>query len=240
MGRNPVLGNPADDESVCLIRRANLDAFWSRTTNTVTNNLRNLKSVINLAGQLGLKILPNRGRFQLKDEFGMGVAMLVLKKSLQPGRNGKFVQFGTVRRLRTAYGNFWKSSIETPVTSLVSSADDGKKMFDSACPTDSFWYARFSRGLHERVGDLVIQDLAISKSVMQELMKIIEEKFQSDPQDERNIELGYFCLTAWLAALRGNEVMYANLGEIKLLLEIAKREKEAPHAPLVLQGKFKN
>ena len=240
MGRDPHLGNSADDESLCLIRRANLDAFWSRTSNTVATNLRNLQGFKHLGGQLGLNILPETGPFALRDEFGMGVAMVVLKKSLQPGRNGKFVQFNTVRRLRTAYGNFWRASVESPVSSLVSSMEDGKKFFASNCPTDSFWYSRFTRGLHERVGDLIIQDLAISKGVMLEIMVIIEARFKRDPSDEINIELGYFCLVAWLGALRGNEVMYINLGETLKLLQMAKDEKGSPHAPLVLQGKFKN
>ena len=222
MGRNPLLGNRADDESLWLIRRANLDAFWSRTSNTVATNLRNLQSFKQLGGQLGLNLLPETGPFALRDEFGMGIAMIVLKKSLQPGRNGKFVQFNTVRRLRTAYGNFWRASVESPTSALVSSMEDGKKFFASNCPTDSFWYARFTRGLHERVGDLIIQDLAISKEVMLEIMRIIERRFVENPSDTLNIELGYFCLVSWLAALRGNEVMYSNLGETVKLLKMAK------------------
>ena len=240
MGRNPVLGNRADDESLWLIRRANLDAFWSRTSNTVATNLRNLQNFKQIGGQLGLNLLPETGPFPLRDDFGMGVAMIVLKKSLQPGRNGKFVQFNTVRRLRTAYGNFWRASVESPTSALVSSMEDGKKFVASDCPTDSFWYSRFTRGLHERVGDLIIQDLAISKDVMLEIMLIIERRLVENPNDTRNIELGYFCLVSWLAALRGNEVMYSNLGETNKLLELAKGNRAAPHAPLVLQGKFKN
>jgi hypothetical protein len=201
MGRNLLAGNPADDESICLIRRANLDAFWSRTTNTVATNLRNLKSVMKLSGELGLNLLPPRGPFELKDEFGMGVAMIVLRKSLQPGRNGKFVQYNTVRRLRTVYGNYWRALIESPVSALVSSMEEGKKFFGSECPTDSFWYGKFTRGLHKRIGDLIIQDLAISKEVMIEIMRSIEERFIADPDDVRNVELGYFCLVSWLGVL---------------------------------------
>ena len=240
MGRDPLLGNIADDESLCLIRRANLDAFWSRTSNTVSTNLRNLQTVKNWGGDLGLNLLPDTGPFELQDDFGMGIAMVILKKSLQPGRNGKFVQFNTVRRLRTAYGNFWKASKETPISALVSPSEEGKKYFASNCPTDSFWYSRFARGLHERVGDLIIQDLAISKEVMLEIMKIIERRYTNNPTYALNIELGYFCLVAWLGALRGNEVMFANLGETMKLLELARKEKVPSHAPLVLQGKFKN
>jgi hypothetical protein len=99
------------------------------------------------------------------------------------------------------YGNYWRALIESPVSALVSSMEEGKKCFGSECPTDSFWYGRFTRGLHERIGDLIIQDLAISKEVMMEIMRSIEERFIADPDDVRNVELGYFCLVSWLAAL---------------------------------------
>ena len=53
------------------------------------------------------EILPARGPFTMRDEFGMGIAMSLLLRSLDPGRNDKFVQNNTTRKLRSAFSNLW-------------------------------------------------------------------------------------------------------------------------------------
>lgn len=72
---------------------------------------------------------------------------------------------------------------------------------------------------------------------MNELMKLLEQRFQENNEDVKVVEAGVFFLVAYLAALRGNEVPMANLGAMRKLRSMtAKHQEMIPHAPLVLQG----
>ena len=74
---------------------------------------------------------------------------------------------------------------------------------------------------------------------MEEFMKVCERGVELDPRGAKYIEMGCTAMCGWLGALRGNEIMFADLGGIVALIPKAKRETKYPHAPLVLQGKFK-
>mgnify|MGYP000040298935 CR=1 FL=1 len=45
MKRNPEKSNPVDNELLDFMRRANLDAFWSREPTSVSANLKEAKRV---------------------------------------------------------------------------------------------------------------------------------------------------------------------------------------------------
>lgn len=240
--RDPSYGSTSDVETLKYLRRANLDTFWSRRSSTVSGNLRYFNTLRTMSHEAGMHLMPERGPHILEDNFGAGLAVVVLKKSLTKGRNDKFVQFSTARRMRSTYSNFWYASVNTPLTGL-SNFDDKRSSFLSEAPSSSFWFSRFIQGFHGRVGDKVKQDLGISFAVMKEMMDIFEARYESDPSDALNIEMAYFCYIAWLGALRGNEVLYADLGETGDLVVAGmtmKSEQMKPHVPLVLQGKFKN
>ena len=50
--------------------------------------------------EVGLhRVGPPMGLFPVQDSFGMGVAIAILKRSLDPGRNEKTIQFLTTRRI---------------------------------------------------------------------------------------------------------------------------------------------
>ncbi len=98
-GRNPVMEGK-DLMMLRLIRRANLDAFWSRETSTVTANLREVKRHVRYASDLGISMsLPRLGPFPLSDDVGMRHAVVQLRRTLDKGKHSKFIQFGTARKL---------------------------------------------------------------------------------------------------------------------------------------------
>lgn len=71
---------------VC-IRRANLDAMWGRETPTVLANRRNVERAISLAELAGIN--PNFepiGPYPDKDLYGITTAVLMLLRSLDPGK----------------------------------------------------------------------------------------------------------------------------------------------------------
>jgi hypothetical protein len=63
--RLPVLGNCSDDRTLCLIRRANLDAFWSRKRGTVRQQLGIFKEQVAIGNRHAITMTPPRGPFPL-------------------------------------------------------------------------------------------------------------------------------------------------------------------------------
>jgi hypothetical protein len=106
MGRNPETGSLEDDEVLAFMRRANLDAFWSRETSTVSSNLREAMRVERTAFRLHMpSITPPMGPFSLEDVHGMKSAIDVLDRSLDKGAYEDTVQWDTFRRSMSAITN---------------------------------------------------------------------------------------------------------------------------------------
>ena len=69
-----------------FIRRATLDAFWSRESSTVRGNLKEAKRVFRFVDRMKIpNIVPPMGPFPLTDLHGMAVACSILDRSLDKG-----------------------------------------------------------------------------------------------------------------------------------------------------------
>ncbi|GFH49187.1 hypothetical protein CTEN210_05663 [Chaetoceros tenuissimus] len=174
----------------------------------------------------------------LEDNQGAGPAMVILKRSLDPGSNAATVQFGTVRKLRSTYTNFWQAS-QMSQSTTVFSLENGKSWFVNSCPANSFWFNRFIQGMHERSGDQPNVNEAISCELMSEIMTRLNKRVLNNPRDSRSIEFACYLLFSFLAALRGNETMMISLGSILELMVKEKRLKNENYIVLPLIGKFK-
>lgn len=241
-GRNPFLDNDRDKLALTMIRRANLDAFWARTAATVQSNLSDFRQQVKHSLKLwgGTPNLPPRGPFPLEDNFGVATACVTLSRSLDPGKNARHIQFNTARRIRSSFSNYWNASIKTLSTGVMQ--DGQAKLMMTDCPVYHFWYTRMMCGMHERMGDLVIQDQAVSRELQEALMEEIEEKLTTDPANyDKWVEVGTLAMMLWLGALRGNEAMMASLdGCIKMMNESAPVQGPGKRfGVLVLVGKFK-
>lgn len=184
--------------------------------------------------------IPSRGPFPVEDTFGAGLAVCMLQRSLDLGKNAPTVQYNTARKMRSALNNAWESSnlAQNEVTFCLQGKYSHRT---SSARGRSFWYCRFDDGLHRRLGDQVIQDEAISGRVMREVIGRLNERVEADPMDKEAVEAGTFFLLAYLGGLRGNEVAMANLGAMRTMMETTKAFQErVPHAPLVLQGLMKS
>jgi len=162
---------PLDEATLCCIRRAILDSFWGRAEGTVRGNLGSLRNMHESAQcNFGMQfLLPAMGPFPLKDTFGMGPAIVMLKHSLDPGRYGDHITFSTLRKYRSSFSNVWGASIESLQESIMARVT--AKMFTSTCPTNGLWFERFMGGVHSRMGDDHRPDAAISSSVMKLLLR---------------------------------------------------------------------
>lgn len=240
-GRNPQLHVRQDTALLVAIRRASLDSFWSRETTTVNKNrgaLRRLNSISN--DNLGLdQVLPPLGPHPVKDAWGVGLAVAMLRKSLDPGNYSDNVQFETVRILRAAYSNLWGASIYTPTKGVL--AKDTMKTFVTDCPSYSLWFERFVKGMHSRMGDDRRPDAAFSVPIMKEIMKRVNYDYEEAVSNTRKRFLarsGLFYLSTFIGGLRGEEVPRV-VTKYFLELNTEARSHRVPHSVYPLYGRFK-
>ena len=147
-GRDPVPNLPQDIRLEKLIRRANLDALWSREPSTVSSVLLLSRQGIATAKALGIQKALYRpmGPFPLEDTFGMAAAVVMLHQSLKPGKYDRNVQFGTVCKFRSSFSNVYQASAEGHQAMVM--AKDTRKLAVTKCPTYGEFFERFVKGLH--------------------------------------------------------------------------------------------
>ena len=135
-----------DFKLLSFIKRANLDAIWSRSSGTVVGNCGQVKRLMKYSF---VDIFPPCGPFPLSDSFGMGLAVAILLSLLDPGRNDEHVQFSTTRKIHYALSNLWNALVHTSKAGIMS--DGTKTMRVTDCPTCLFRYQQFMRGYYEQV-----------------------------------------------------------------------------------------
>ena len=224
------------------IRRANLDACWARESGTVNNTRREIAGIRTRAASLGIgEILPKMGPLPVEDIQGMGLACCMLMRSLDEGRNESTIQYTTVLKMKTAFANMYRVSVHSSERSVI--AKDLTKLYTSTSPTHSEWFERFQKGLHERMGDKVKQDLGISIELLKKLMARYENRWVAAGANRRAQQItlfpAVFCIVAFCCALRGEEVPMMSLGGIAEHLEAAVNHN-TPHVVIALVGRFKN
>jgi hypothetical protein len=92
-----------------------MDALWSTEPSIVNANFSQARRMEAIGESCGIRsVSPVLGPFPLflEDTFGMKVAMVMLERSLDPGRNDKNIQFSTARKMRSAYSNVYHASQE--------------------------------------------------------------------------------------------------------------------------------
>jgi len=97
--RNPT-ESTEDKKMMCYLRWAVLDGFWGRAPGTVQNNLGQLRGLFKIACEEFemMRALPEMGPFPLMDTFGIGTALVMLRRSLDPGKYGDIIQYDTLRK----------------------------------------------------------------------------------------------------------------------------------------------
>jgi hypothetical protein len=110
-GRDPLRHDYTDRNLLTAICRSNLDSFWGRASTTVNSNKN---TILHVAGVMrhkygvsnDLPYFPPQWPHPLEDLFGMFAACIMLEHSLNAGVNAVNVQFGTIRRTRSAMFNY--------------------------------------------------------------------------------------------------------------------------------------
>ena len=236
--RNPD-DNGTDKKILRYIRRANLDAFWARRPNTVYQHFLEVRSTIADAEEMQMTPpFPERGPLALKDTSGMAAAVLLLKKSLRPGKySDTNLTFDSTRKRRGAISSYWHGSVEGMKTSVL--AKEEKKLMLTDSPTYSLWFERFIRGMHNRMGDDIRPDEGVDIDLLHHMLNTLKHCVDNTKKVEgriRIIQLGFYISATFSAGLRGNELFNLN---VKGLLEHDQEASNLGHVILPLLGRFK-
>ena len=83
--RSPKPNSKSDSLLLAYIRRANLDALWSRSPKTVSGSITGLKKIIATSRDLNFEPpLESLGPWLVGDEWGFRLAITILQASQQP------------------------------------------------------------------------------------------------------------------------------------------------------------
>ena len=219
--RLPNMQNYQDKLLMCCIRRAVLDSFWSRSTKTVNQNRLLVKRQVTLSRTLGLKspfiqktCMPNY------DHCGYELATSMLLMSISSGgkHSSNNLQFDTVRRLRTAYGNFLRASSEACHLNLSVVDQDSTYTRLSQDPCGTLWFHRFAEGMANRMGKIYIPNMAMSHKLIVKFFQTLESQIEASKNSQAQHDLIIFCAystISYVLSLRGDEGFLLDVKELR-------------------------
>ena len=129
--------SPADRLLLAYIRRVNLDIMWSREESTVASTLGQFRKGRDLSRELGLPPvnLPV-GPWPVDDCQGFQIAIELLRASQRKGRNDQsYVQFDSIRKLRSAYANAYQAGPQVVQRNLLLKGPRGNSFALTNSPT---------------------------------------------------------------------------------------------------------
>ena len=220
-GREPEALNLKDKEFFVFVRRANLDAFWSRELPTVRNNLKELNRMRMTEERFGFSCTtPPLGPFPVNDDLGMKAAISILDRSLDKGTYGPNVQWATFRKLMSGVTNTSQASVRGLGDSV--GAYERQKMWISSVVSHQFWFSRFMVGIHKRVGEVKRQDEAFTIDVLKQIQLILELDWTrgTDTEGKKRVaELGVWFIVGFCCGMRGEEMLLLELAGTRNSLE---------------------
>jgi hypothetical protein len=246
-GEAPDPQSHQDQILLSYIRRANLDAFWSRRPGTVNGLLRLFVEQVEVGEAFGFDMFDPPGFFSEKYASGMKAAVGVLARSQKPGRHEAKLKFSSARKARTVHTDVYQAMARAVEKALVWRSERTRFVATDS-PTDSAWFNAFMIGFKSRVGERRKQDAAISIHVMLAKQALLEEEWMQavadgDLEAQREIaENAAFFLFLYCGSLRGFEGPKVMLRELRAQIVEPNTPAAArltPHVGLPLSGRFK-
>ena len=184
-----------------------------------------------------------RGPFDQSDDFGMIPAVVSLQRSLDRGKNSKTIQWDTMRGMRSAYSNFIHTTPQGVKGAVLSDGKRSTHITESA--SNSIWFKRFMQGSHERMGDVKLQDAAMSVDLVIALQELLKKELTlaKDNRDKhaqfKITTLGAALALGFSSALRGEELGHIRLHDTIVFTTQGLRHPTKRHVLLALEGRFK-
>jgi hypothetical protein len=243
-GTSPDPGRPQDRLRLLAIRRTILDSLWARETATVNATRREGARYMNEAMALGiLRPYPMRGPFPLGDHWGVATACILVMRSLDKGRNAEFVQYETIRKVRSHFSNFIHT---TPggMGNMFMTSDNNIVNGIINSPTNTLWFKRFMKGCHNIMGDVWCPDRPLTMREALACQRILEDDwqvFENDPVRRlKTVVAGVTIVGGLGGGLRGQEIIRVDLGVIRKHWKEACSHPDESHIPLGMVGRFKS
>lgn len=215
-GTNPRPDKESDKFLLACIRRINLDAFWSRSTGTVKENARRAKEILRLSAAVNIPDpFDYGGPFPFFDFAGFGVAITIVMKSRQPGRNdASHTQYSTIRHLKGVYGNFVRASPSQSSVAISLGGTDGRytRLNDDKCA--SIWFQKFMEGVRNRMGQVHKPNKAMEIDLFRNFMERTWSRYEVAPglkDKDRWLTFYTYCLLSTVLSLRGPEGLLLSL-----------------------------
>ena len=218
--REPCAMSHSDECLLAYIHRVNLDLMWSRERGTVGNTLAAVNKGRTMSIKLGLVPQPLKlGPWPLGDGQGFQTAIEMLRASQKKGKNdSSYVQFDTVRKIRTAYSTVYESSAAAALHTSTFKGAHGNTFAINQGSTDTRLFRKFMIGLEKRMDRMVIQNAGVSVELLLAMLDDMEEEYaKRDTAVGRKRELiicGSVFVVLFSAALRGGEVLLGEASEL--------------------------
>jgi len=136
------------------------------------------------------------GPFPLDDNmFGIWIAIVILMRSLDPGKYSGHLQFSTAWHLRSAFGDVCHTSVRAG--RMATMAKDLKKAYVTSCPTYGLWFDYFMHGVHKQMGKVVKPDLAMLIELLLALMEDLESDWICATRLDQCDEVASFGVLCW-------------------------------------------
>jgi len=238
-GHLPDFHAPQDRLLLACIRRMNLDACWSRETQTVTQNARRAKKQIEMCKLVGLDgPFVQIGDLPDYDYCGYEVAISILLYSRKPGRHDKnYTQYDTIRHFRSTYSNYVRASPQANFQTL--SMGDFNGNYSRLVPDEcgSLFFKRFMEGLKKRMGQDWRPNIGLSTSLIVKLLQKAETEVENadTPQDAHLwiVFISYVTIS-YVISLRGPEGLLLDLHGL-----IKHRRESGDYVVIALLGRVK-
>jgi len=244
-GRLPSKLSLSDGNVLATIRRANLDIFWSREYRTVKSTVGSLKEIVRRAKEAGRPMpLDTMEPWPVSDREGMGMAIMMLEKSLEKGRNdGTYMQYDTCRKLRSAAFNVFSATTQGNSKRFAMKSKDGRVAHMFQGSTQSLLMERFALGMKSRMPQKSKRNKALVAEVVADLLNRMEEELvdpETSPERKRELSMagGYIAVTFGYS-LRGNEGFWVDAERLVASLHLGRAAGNDGHVVISLLGRFK-
>ena len=212
------MGDVQDDAFDCLAIRANLDAFWSHASKTVSSHRTEDRFLCKYSKALEITHpFPRLGPFPLGHRLGMLQAIMLELRALEPGRKGKTVTWDTTRHQRATYTVLWETSPDIGGDITLSFSSKRGRFVATCNPTEGRWFQRLITGTNAHIGNVVSQDKAYTIKVLLKLVSMFEAEWSDLGLDIplESICACIFLLLTCLGGMRGYEAVWTDLAALR-------------------------
>jgi hypothetical protein len=219
--RNPDPSSTVDKLLQACIRRMNLDVFWSRASSTVSGHKDNLRRGLKFSEMVGLQgPYVHRGPLPGYDHCGYEVAiqMLLYSRSNTGKYSSDYVQFETIRKLRSGYGNFVRGSPQANQYPISLGDEKGRYQLFSVDPCGSLWFSRFITGSKYRMGQEWRPNIAMSMDLLKAVIdQTIDRALNASSEAERHrwVVIRVYIVISYVVSLRGSEGLLLDLDGLR-------------------------